>query len=212
MADDGASANDLGRIYDQLGLNSIAFRYYDKAAETGVSVGKVNMANLLRRADNAGAGLKILSEHSGGFDAAAPGYPYNMRGQLESKVAEEQGEADKLNEVGKLLFSRLGSFAEELILHNVGKYCEKYIRNEIWYRSEVGENGDFTLTRMLEENGQKMSFKKLSPDWAAWSLWINDKCAGLFRTDETGRLVGISVDLSSKEDCGKSMIFEVPPI
>jgi hypothetical protein len=79
-----------GIAREQAGLRSIAFSDYRAAAQSGISVAKANMAWMLNQSAVPEAGLEILRDHLGTFDAADPGRPYEARAVLERSVENER--------------------------------------------------------------------------------------------------------------------------
>ena len=93
---------------------SLAYLAYSDSADQGVSVAKVNMAQKTK-ANVPAAGLKLLQEHIGGYDAADRGYPHAVRAELERLVQEEGEQAKQRAKYGKRQYAALSSFAWEAI-------------------------------------------------------------------------------------------------
>ncbi|MFN6567133.1 TIR domain-containing protein [Dendronalium sp. ChiSLP03b] len=114
----GTAANNLGRAYSRLKLYSLAYLAYAKAAEAGISVAKVNIAHLHLWNPLPAAGLKLLQEHTGTFDAADAGYPYHMRSELERSVQNERKKAEELYNQGCKVAVMISHFGWETIRSN----------------------------------------------------------------------------------------------
>lgn len=80
----------------EAGLHSLAFSDYRIAAQSGISVAKSNMAWMLNNGPVPEAGLEILREHTGQFEAADPGSPYEARALLERSVEAERARERQL--------------------------------------------------------------------------------------------------------------------
>jgi TIR domain len=91
----------LGLAYSAAGFKSLAYSKYKTAAASNVAVAKANIAQLFAHGSVAGAGLDVLQEHEGPFDASSPGFPYSMRGELEEAVHAERNDAEAVLEAGR---------------------------------------------------------------------------------------------------------------
>jgi hypothetical protein len=112
---EGTTANNLGRAFNNLELYSLAYLAYARAAEAGISVAKVNIATLHLWKPLPAAGLKLLQEHVGTFDAADARYPYHMRAELEQSVQNERKKADEPYKQGSKLALMIGHFGWEAL-------------------------------------------------------------------------------------------------
>lgn len=113
MVSSGSATNQLGIAYVNLELTSLAFLEYEKASESGISVAKANMASLVGAGGVASAGLRILEQHTGSFDAASPQYPHRVRASLEEQVHEERTTAEQLMKTGRQVYHRICALADK---------------------------------------------------------------------------------------------------
>lgn len=110
--DSGTSANQLGIGLVKAELRNLGFEAYSRAASRGTSVAKVNMASLGAGHSLAAPGLALMREHTGGFDAASPGYPHSTRSELETTVHGERETLERLRMTGEDHFRLLSEFVE----------------------------------------------------------------------------------------------------
>lgn len=112
---DGPSANERGIARTRSELPSLAFESYNAAMKSGVSVARCNMAGLIARG-SAAAGLALLDEHAGPFDAADRGYPYQLRAELERALDKEREKEKEVLKRSAQQFQALWTFAEKILV------------------------------------------------------------------------------------------------
>jgi tetratricopeptide (TPR) repeat protein len=112
-SDGGTAINSLGRIYMTAGLVSLAYEAFAEAVDAGVSVAKVNMAVCFKEQAVPGAGLALLRQHTGEWDAASPDFPFKVRGEIEEAVASERARADELAKQGRRLLAMLCELVDQ---------------------------------------------------------------------------------------------------
>ena len=106
----GTTSNNLGIALHSSGLKSLAYLSYTEAMDKGVSVARVNIANYFKQGPLPGAGLALLQDHTGDYDALNPALPYKTRGELEELVAKERLESNKRIDRGRVLATMIGEF------------------------------------------------------------------------------------------------------
>lgn len=180
--DVGRIQNEMGRVYEALGLNSLAYESYSKAAQAGVTVARCNMASLLTTAPNALAALLVLDEHSGKFDAAGPDYPYRVRADAEQAVDAERRRAQAIALCGATTVEMLADLFEEYgACKDVGAVTSKYLIDEKVVDCSSPDTDGFMMHR-----------EKLAPDEKAFVL-VGTRLkpfSGLFRV--SGRVSGVA--------------------
>ena len=107
----GSSANAKGVAQQLLGLNCLAYHSYEKSASLGVSVAKCNIAQLIKLGNAHIAALRILEDHKDSFDSVDPGYPYQLRAELERTLHAERETEKLLLMSGQRQFTALWRFA-----------------------------------------------------------------------------------------------------
>jgi hypothetical protein len=110
------SANNIGLSLEALKLHSLAYQAYTRASEKGASVARVNAANLVYQQSVAAAGLALLDQHSGQFDAEGPDYPHETRARLEKVLADETRQLDALRDRATRTFAMLSEFVERTVI------------------------------------------------------------------------------------------------
>jgi hypothetical protein len=119
--DKSASANHwMGLAYSSAGLKSLAYLKYKAAAAGGVSVGRLNMAQLLADGPVPSAGLDALDAQVGAFDAASPASPHSARARIEEKVQAERDAGDELLKIGRAVFGLLVEAVESALNRSDG--------------------------------------------------------------------------------------------
>lgn len=112
----GSSANSRGIARAQVELPSLAFESYAEAAKRGVSVARCNMAGMIIGGSSAAAGLAVIDEHKGPFDAADRGYPHALRANLERALDTEREKENGILKKAERQFEALWAFAERILL------------------------------------------------------------------------------------------------
>jgi len=193
----GSAYNTLGRAYETAELFSLSYLNYEKAMAEGVSVGRINMASLLRTRAIPGAGLAILTSHEGEFDSKSPSYPFQERSEIENALALEKIASSTYERAGKAFCASLLEFALEAIASPTHQ-----VKVSPATKSRVTPNGTSTLALpitsvetdyMLTFNGNKFDLEMcpigIFPN--AWTGSIpNGGLHGVYRLNPEGVLVG----------------------
>lgn len=111
----GTSANSLGIALSNAGFENLAYQAYLRSVALGVSVAKVNIANLLAHHLVPAAGLKLLQEHEESFDAASKSYPHSIRADIERVVQEEEAKYATLQKAGERQFRAWAEWSERAL-------------------------------------------------------------------------------------------------
>jgi hypothetical protein len=113
LEESGTAANNLGIARSRVGLPSLSYRSYGRAAELGVTVAICNRAAMVGSAPNWGAALETLDEHQGTFDAADPGFPFQLRAKFERDVNKEEDKEAEILEKAKRQFQAIWTLASQ---------------------------------------------------------------------------------------------------
>lgn len=213
-----SSLNNLGILYDELQLASLAYRAYKSAADNGASVAKVNMARLHSAGSVEAAGLDIVLEHDDEFDSADRNYPYKVRGQLEAAIQKEQARSDALRAHGAAVFRVLSAFAEGAVA--LGQEASE----DGFQSADDGATiRPIDQALVLESGAQKTPLERMHPDFPLWRadgmlVYVGDESAvqcvlDLAAEDEVPHVVRFHKHVpqreSSEED--EPLVVEVAP-
>ena len=182
----GSAANTLGIAFAKLDLPSHAYMAYSKAAEAGISVAKVNIAHQHLSQALPAAGLKILHEHVGEFDAADSAYPYYTRAELEKIVQQEREKSDRLYQEGKKLASLIKYFACKATSSNIVLPSKERLKmGEETFNLSIDDPAKIVLEN--NNDGNKIELFLVSPFIGLWCYsdhssittlccFLEDKC------------------------------------
>jgi hypothetical protein len=179
LSDSNSAINTLGRAYHVGGYHSLAYEAYEEAAGAGASVAKANLARCLTHHPNPAAGLAVLKEHRGDFDAASPDYPFQVRAEAEKLVEAERTKAVASAKVAQRLCLILAEIADEAL------------------SSDSDELGPDQLEG-IGADSQSVNFVRLPPFPTLYEVRSGDRTIGtcLIRSDEQ-ECQGIRIDLTS---------------
>jgi len=183
-ADTGTARNSVGRAYATARLFSLAYDAYREAAAAGVSVAKTNIASNLAYHPVPAAGLVLLKEHQGEFDAATAGYPFRVRAELEDLVEDERKKGKQLEDAGRQLFWRIAALVE---------------------KSFSCRAADAAVATFTNPAGLQIELKLLWPFANLWTGSIGPQFCGLFTFDERGTCIGVEFDARNSESRGTSV-------
>lgn len=175
----GSAANNLGIAFSKLELHSNAYLAYSKAAAAGISVAKVNIAQLHLNQSIPAAGLTILQEHVGDFDAADAWYPYHVRTELERIVQQERQTAKQLFIEGEKLAHAIKYFAclaisEDSIVPIGGRV----VIGTDTFLIKIDEINNITLSN--DEKNKQMKLSLVSKCINLWCLLSSSDLTELF--------------------------------
>lgn len=192
---DAQSANRLGIVLQNAGFPSLAYLAFDRAASTGASVAKANIASLLGGSAVASAGLRVLEQHVGSFDALHPDYPHQVRASLEQSVRVERERARESERRGSLVFQRLCEFM------NIANQCSsdasaigRYSSESIVYKSIKTATG--IELAPLEEQGDKRVLKLAFPLSNVFVEDVSSDVFLLYTIAASGDLEGVRCTLT----------------
>ncbi|MEH2287751.1 hypothetical protein [Nostoc sp.] len=191
----GTAANNLGRAFSELKLYSLAYLAYAKAAEAGISVAKVNIANLHLWNPLPAAGLKLLKEHTGTYDAADAGYPYHIRAELERSVQKEHKKAEELYKQGYKVAEMIGHFGWEAIRSNKLTLEGKQIELESGIVTIKGSEPN-CLKFITNDEKVYLELKRIGRTIGLWQAANTDSFTALYCFTETGYMLELSVHLT----------------
>ncbi|MEH2047076.1 MAG: hypothetical protein V7L12_28180 [Nostoc sp.] len=191
----GTAANNLGRAFSELKLYSLAYLAYAKAAEAGVSVAKVNIANLHLWNPLPAAGLKLLKEHTGTYDAADAGYPYHIRAELERSVQNEQKTVNELHKQGCKVAVMISHFGWEAIRSNKLTLEGKQIELESGIVTIKGSEPN-CLKFITNDEKVYLELKHVGRTIRLWQAANTDSFTALYCFTETGYMLGLTVHLT----------------
>jgi hypothetical protein len=101
------SAHWLGLAFFEEGTESAAYRAFKRAAEGGLKLAHVSLADMFKTRAVPAAGLDLLSADLGPYEAASAKYPYSVRAELEDAVQEDDKRASALVERGRAHFAAI---------------------------------------------------------------------------------------------------------
>jgi hypothetical protein len=167
---------------------------YAESAEQGISVAKVNMASLTRSHQVPAVGLKILQSHTGRFDAADAGYPYDVWGDLERAVQTNEQQARKLASIGNRLFTLISNFGWEAAHGTIPTSGQTFDFSGTTgaFSSEVG-----TLT--LSIDGQHTVFAPIG-ETLGFLASTNESTTTLLTVKKSGELLRLTINLESETE------------
>jgi hypothetical protein len=191
----GTAANNLGRAFSELKLYSLAYFAFAKAAEAGISVAKVNIANLHLWNPLPAAGLKLLKEHTGTYDAADAGYPYYIQSELERSVQKEYKKAEELYKQGYKVAVMISHFGWEAIRSNKLTLEGKQIKLESGIVT-IKENEPNCLKFFTNDEKIYLELKRVGRIIGLWQAANTDSFTALYCFTETGYMLELSVHLT----------------
>ncbi|MBN3943949.1 hypothetical protein [Nostoc sp. NMS9] len=191
----GTAANNLGRAFSELKLYSLAYLAFAKAAEAGISVAKVNIANLHLWNPLPAAGLKLLKEHTGTYDAADAGYPYYIQAELERSVQKEHKKAEELYKQGYKVAVMISHFGWEAIRSNKLTLEGKQIKLESGIVT-IKENEPNCLKFITNDEKVYLELKRVGRIIGLWQAANTDSFTALYCFTETGYMLELSVHLT----------------
>jgi hypothetical protein len=201
-ADHGTLSNSEGRTYAACELNSLAYLAYERAAGQGVSVARINIANLLLKGSVGAAAIRLIEEHKGKWDAADPAYPFETLARLETVLHQEREKRDAANEAGRVTFQNLIAWARSVWQPNqpISRPAEKITVPSTGKTFE--RKGDSPNLAMydLSVEGKSIEFALFQPFILLRNFWVAEKEPGKFLlvwVDERGSMSGVSCDLGS---------------
>ncbi|MEH2277538.1 MAG: hypothetical protein V7K40_22800 [Nostoc sp.] len=191
----GTAANNLGRAFSELKLYSLAYLAYAKAAEAGISVAKVNIANLHLWNPLPAAGLKLLKEHTGTYNAADAGYPYHIRAELERSVQNEQKTVNELYKQGCKVAVMISHFGWEAIRSNKLTLEGKQIELESGIVTIKGSEPN-CLNFITNDEKVYLELKRVGRTIGLWQAANTASFTALYCFTETGYMLGLTVHLT----------------
>ncbi|MBN4004679.1 hypothetical protein [Nostoc sp. LPT] len=191
----GTAANNLGRAFYELKLYSLAYLAYAKAVEAGISVAKVNMATLHLWNPLPAAGLKLLKEHTGTYDAADAGYPYDIRAELERSVQKEHKKAEELYKQGYKVAVMISHFGWEAIRSNKLTLEGKQIELESGIVTIKGSEPN-CLKFITNDEKVYLELKRIGSTIGLWQAANIGSFTALYCFTETGYMLGLTIHLT----------------